>query len=177
MIFKVQKRTGEIVDFNFNKIEKAIFAAAKDVGGNDDVLAKKLTKEVVNHLDENFKDSIPDVEQIQDIVEKILIEFGHAVTAKSFILYRQKRSEQRSDKSVVVNVESTIAEYLNKLDWRVNANSNQGYSLGGMILNTSGKVTANYWLSHIYPKNVGDAHRNGDYHIHDLDMFAGYCAG
>ena len=74
-------------------------------------------------------------------------------------------------------MDKTISEYLNQQDWRVNANSNQGYSLGGLILNTSGKVTANYWLSHIYPADVAAAHRNGDYHIHDLDMFSGYCAG
>lgn len=76
-----------------------------------------------------------------------------------------------------VDVISTVEEYLNKLDWRVNANANQGYSLGGMILNMSGKITANYWLSHVYPKEVGEAHRSGDIHIHDLDMFSGYCAG
>lgn len=77
----------------------------------------------------------------------------------------------------MVEVGKTMEEYLDRSDWRVNANANSGYSLGGLILNTSGKVTANYWLSHMYPKEVGDAHRNGDYHIHDLDMFCGYCAG
>jgi ribonucleoside-triphosphate reductase len=77
----------------------------------------------------------------------------------------------------VVDVRSTIREYLDRADWRVNANSNQGYSLGGMILNTSGKVIANYWLSEVYPREVGEAHRSGDIHIHDLDMFSGYCAG
>ncbi len=76
-----------------------------------------------------------------------------------------------------MEVENTVTEYLNRSDWRVQANSNQGYSLGGLILNTAGKVTANYWLSYIYPQNVGDAHRNGDVHIHDLDMLSGYCAG
>lgn len=78
---------------------------------------------------------------------------------------------------VTVDVGSSIKEYLDRIDWRVNANSNQGYSLGGMILNTSGKVIANYWLSHVYPAAVGTAHRNADLHIHDLDMFSGYCAG
>ncbi|MCF7830791.1 ribonucleoside triphosphate reductase [Candidatus Gracilibacteria bacterium] len=177
MIFKVQKRTGEIVDFHPEKIAKAIFAAAKEIGGNNRELSEKLAKEVIKLLDKNFKDQIPTVEQIQDTVEKVLIEDGHAQTAKSYILYRERRAQSRSDKRVVVSVEDTISEYLNKLDWRVNANSNQGYSLGGMILNTSGKVTANYWLSHIYPKAVGDSHRNADFHIHDLDMFSGYCAG
>ena len=128
-------------------------------------------------LETLFPDVVPTVEQAQDAVEKVLIEEGHAQTAKAYILYRERRSEMREDRAVVVEVEKTIDEYLNQLDWRVNANSNQGYSLGGMILNTAGKITANYWLSHIYPRSVGDAHRNGDYHIHDLDMFSGYCAG
>ena len=78
---------------------------------------------------------------------------------------------------MTIKVKEALEEYLSRSDWRVNANSNQGYSLGGMILNTSGKVTANYWLSHIYPEKVGQSHRDGDFHIHDLDMFAGYCAG
>jgi ribonucleoside-triphosphate reductase (formate) len=177
MIFKVQKRTGEIVDFKPEKIGKAIFAAAKEIGGTDEVLAHKIAQDVIKLLDKLFKDKIPTVEEIQDTVEKVLIEGGHAITAKSYIIYREKRAQSRSDKQVVVSVGNTIKEYLNKLDWRVNANSNQGYSLGGMILNTSGKVTANYWLSHIYPQAVGDGHRNGDFHIHDLDMFCGYCAG
>ncbi len=97
--------------------------------------------------------------------------------AKSYILYRQKRAESRESRDVVVEVGKTMNEYLEKSDWRVNANANSGYSLGGLILNTSGKITANYWLSHVYPKEIGDAHRNADYHIHDLDMFCGYCAG
>ena len=76
-----------------------------------------------------------------------------------------------------VDAIATITEYLDRSDWRVNANANQGYSLGGMMLNTSGKVVANYWLSQVYPAVAGQAHRNADLHIHDLDMFAGYCAG
>ncbi|PID70238.1 ribonucleoside triphosphate reductase [bacterium DOLZORAL124_38_8] len=177
MVFKVQKRTGEIVDFNAQKIQKAIWAAAQAIDGKDEKMSKEIAQRVVDYLNEQYSEQVPSVEQIQDAVEKILTKEGHYQTAKSYILYREKRSQARSDKNVVVNVQNTISEYLNRLDWRVNANSNQGYSLGGMILNTSGKVTANYWLSHIYPQEVGDAHRNGDYHIHDLDMFAGYCAG
>jgi len=180
MIFKVQKRTGEIVDFRQEKITKAILAAIKATQETTEENAQELTQKVKEDLNIQFRDKIPAVEQIQDAVEKMLITTGLAQTAKSYILYRQKRAEERAKshtKSVTVSVESTIGEYLNKLDWRVNANSNQGYSLGGMILNTSGKVTANYWLSHIYPKDAGDAHRNGDFHIHDLDMFSGYCAG
>ena len=172
---KIQKRNGAIVDFDPNKIEKAIFAAAKAAGGKNLDEAKRLVDQVIVELEK--EDQVPTVEEIQDLVEKVLVQAGHPTTAKTYILYREKRAEKRADRDVVVEVEKTMDEYLNQLDWRVNANSNQGYSLGGMILNTAGKVTANYWLSHIYPKNVGDAHRNGDYHIHDLDMFSGYCAG
>ena len=82
-----------------------------------------------------------------------------------------------ADSPIQVEVQSAINEYLTRADWRVNANANQGYSLGGLILNVAGKVTANYWLSHVYAPQVGEAHRNGDIHIHDLDMLSGYCAG
>ena len=78
---------------------------------------------------------------------------------------------------IAVDVIDSVNEYLNGLDWRIQANANQGYSLGGLILNTAGKITANYWLSHIYPEKIGQAHREGAIHIHDLDMLAGYCAG
>jgi len=176
-VSKIQKRNGAIVDFDLSKIENAIFSAAKAVGGEDFDMAKKIASDVFNQISEQFKDTIPTVEQVQDCVEKELIEQGHASTSKSYILYRQQRSTQRQDKNIVIEVQNTMNEYLEKLDWRINANSNQGYSLGGMILNTSGKVTANYWLSYIYSKEIGEAHRNGDYHIHDLDMFSGYCAG
>ena len=176
-IHKIQKRNGTIADFALQKIEDAIFSAAKTVGGHDPEIEKNMAKLVETRLESQFSDRIPTVEEVQDTVEKVLIEAGHAQTAKAYILYREKRTELREDKKVTVEVEKTIDEYLNQVDWRVNANSNQGYSLGGMILNTAGKVTANYWLSHIYPRMVGDAHRNGDYHIHDLDMFSGYCAG
>lgn len=177
MISKIIKRNGEIVDFNPQKIQQAITKAVLAVGGEDLETPRKLTALVVDQINKIYSNSIPGVEDIQDMVEKILIEEGHAKTAKAYILYRGKRSERRYDKDVTIGVEKTISEYLNELDWRVSANSNQGYSLGGLILNTSGKVTANYWLSHIYPEDVASAHRNADFHIHDLDMFSGYCAG
>ncbi len=176
-ICKIQKRNGSIVDFDLGKIETAIEKAAEAVEKKDAVTARVLAEDVLNELETAFKDKIPTVEQVQDQVEETLIRYDYADIAKAYILYREKRREVREDKNVVVEVEKAVREYLEKLDWRVNANSNQGYSLGGLILNTAGGVIANYWLSHIYPKAVGDAHRNGDYHIHDLDMFSGYCAG
>ncbi|HCJ45313.1 MAG: ribonucleoside triphosphate reductase [Candidatus Moranbacteria bacterium] len=176
-IYKVQKRNGGIVDFDLEKIERAIEKSAEAVGKKNEVKVSVLAKEVYKDLEKKFEDGIPTVEDAQDSVEQVLIEHDYADIAKAYILYREKRREVREEKNVVIQVEKAVTEYLEKLDWRVNANSNQGYSLGGLILNTAGSVIANYWLSHIYPKAIGDAHRNGDYHIHDLDMFSGYCAG
>jgi ribonucleoside-triphosphate reductase (formate) len=175
---KIQKRNGTIVSYTPEKIVKAIKNAAagaqyKLTEMNLDIIISHVEKE----LSTEFSEQIPHVEQIQDLVEESLIHFGHAPVAKAYILYRDTRRKDREDRQVTVDVTSTIDEYLKRADWRVNANSNQGYSLGGMILNTSGKVTANYWLSRIYPEAIGTAHRNADIHVHDLDMFSGYCAG
>jgi anaerobic ribonucleoside-triphosphate reductase len=117
------------------------------------------------------------IEQIQDEVERVLIEAGHFATARAYIVYREQHRALRADRKAMVDVERSVNEYLDPPDWRVNANANQGYSLGGLILNVSGKVVANYWLDHVYPPEVGLAHREADLHIHDLDMLAGYCAG
>ncbi|NCS99535.1 ribonucleoside triphosphate reductase, partial [Candidatus Parcubacteria bacterium] len=176
-IYKVQKRNGSIVDFDIAKIIRAITLAIDSLEHIDTVDSTILSGEVCIQLEEMYGGQIPTVEQIQDVVEDVLIHYDYPEIAKAYILYREKRRESRETKDVVVEVQKTIGEYLARSDWRVQANSNQGYSIGGMILNSSGKVTANYWLSHIYPKMIGDAHRNGDYHIHDLDMLAGYCAG
>ena len=176
-IYKIQKRSGAIVDFNLAKVEDAILKAMIVTETTDKIAAFTVAREVYLKLETTFGDSIPTVEKIQDMVEEVLIEYGYAKVAKAYILYRAKREEAREEKNVVVEVDKTISEYLDRLDWRVNANANQGYSLGGMILNTAGKVVANYWLSHIYPREIGDVHRNADVHIHDLDMFSGYCAG
>lgn len=177
MPHKIKKRNGTIVDYNSDKIFHAISSAMHSIERDlDESVLTALVQEVDDELEQSYKDSIPSVEDVQDCVEKILIHFDYSDIAKSYILYRDQRKRVR-DHKVTVDVEKTLSEYLQKLDWRVNANSNQGYSLGGMILNTAGKVTANYWLSHIYPAYVGDAHRNADLHIHDLDMFSGYCAG
>ncbi len=175
-LYKVMKRNGSVVNFDRYKIENALKKAIISVNKthtNEDI--HQLTDEIIQHLEES--DSIPNVEQIQDAVEQVLIAHNYAAVAKSYILYRQNREEVRQTKNIVVEVGHTMEEYLNKSDWRVNANANSGYSLGWLILNTSWKITANYWLSHIYPIEIGTSHRNGDYHIHDLDMFCGYCAG
>ncbi|MDD2693774.1 MAG: ribonucleoside triphosphate reductase [Candidatus Gracilibacteria bacterium] len=176
-IYKIKKRNSTIVTFERIKIEFAIEKAIRAVGGSDFSTLPNMVDEVVDLTEFRHGDDIPTVEQIQDIIEEVLIKHEHDTVAKAYILYRAKRTEARDDTQIMLEVGKTLEEYLEKSDWRVNANANSGYSLGGLILNTSGKMTASYWLSHIYPKEVGNAHRNGDYHIHDLDMFCGYCAG
>ena len=141
------------------------------MGGTDFSKVPSFVDQIIIQIEEKIGKGIPNIEFIQDIVEEFLIKDGHDSVAKAYIVYRAKRAEARSDEAIVVEVGKTMDEYLQKSDWRVNANANSGYSLGGLILNTSGKITANYWLSHIYPTEVGNTHRNGDYHIHDLDMF------
>jgi len=174
--FKVKKRNGSFVTFDEAKIETAIRKSILSVWWDDFSEVPNLTKKVIRLLSKKVWESIPTVEEIQDSVEEILIKEWHDKVAKSFILYRQKRNEVRTTKDVVVDVWNTMQEYLNRSDWRVNANANSWYSLGWLILNVAWKVTANYWLSYIYPKEIGDLHRNWDYHIHDLDMFSWYCA-
>ncbi|MBO5442224.1 MAG: ribonucleoside triphosphate reductase [Alphaproteobacteria bacterium] len=176
-IESVTKRDGTLAPFDSNKIYNAILKAGTNTGEFGEQESWLLTAQVLKVLTHKFSESLPSIEQIQDVVEQVLISANYFATAKAYILYRDQRNRMRSDKKVMVDVESSINEYLEKLDWRVNANANQGYSNGGLILNVSGKVTANYWLSHVYPAEVGEAHRNGDIHIHDLDMLAAYCAG
>ncbi len=178
---RVQKRDGAQVAFDAGKIETAIQRAGRATGEFDELEAKLLTAQVVKVLAHRFgrqgTAQIPDIEGIQDVVEQTLISANHFETARSYIVYREQRAKLRRDQHTLVDVASSINEYLDRSDWRVSANANQGYSLGGLILNTSGKMIANYWLNHVYPPQVGEAHRNGDLHIHDLDMLAGYCAG
>ena len=136
-----------------------------------------MTNLAITTVENNIWDNIPNIEDIQDAVEQVLVKQGHDEVAKAYIVYRKKRDESRKDRSVVIEVGNTMNEYLDKADWRVNSNANIGYSIGWLILNSSWKITANYWLSHVYPEEVGNNHRNWDYHIHDLDMFTWYCAG
>ena len=171
------KRDGRRVPFDAAKIRSAIARAGQASGEFEADEADLLTAQVTKVLIHRFHGNPPAIEQIQDVVEQTLIAANHLKTARAYIVYREQHAKLRADRKTLVDVESSINEYLNRQDWRVNANANQGYSLGGLILNVSGKVTANYWLSHVYAPEIGEAHRNGDVHIHDLDMLAGYCAG
>jgi ribonucleoside-triphosphate reductase len=173
----VVKRSGTLAPLDGDKIRSAIERAGKATGAFDASEAQLLTIQTLKVLAHRFHDRAPHIEQVQDVVEQVLISANHAATARAYIVYREQRTRLRSDQRTLVDVASSMNEYLDRADWRVNANANQGYSLGGLILNVSGKVVANYWLSHVYPPEIGRAHREGYLHIHDLDMLAGYCAG
>ena len=175
---RIVKRDGTQVIFNSEKIMSAVRRAGEATGEFDEEEASLLTNQVTKVLRHRFsKGILPTIEQIQDVVEQVLISANYYKTARAYIVYREQRGKLRQDKKTLIDVASSVNEYLEKADWRVNANANQGYSLGGLILNVSGKIIANYWLSHVYPQAAGEAHRSGDFHIHDLDMLAGYCAG
>ncbi|CAB3911093.1 ribonucleoside triphosphate reductase [Achromobacter deleyi] len=172
----ILKRDGRVVEFDRAKIAAAIAAAGHSTGELDADVAQALTAAVIDALaaDGNV---CPGVETIQNQVEETLVRAGYWRTARAYIVYREQHARLRSLRHTLVDVESAMEEYLEQRDWRVNANANQGYSLGGLILNVAGKVTANYWLSNVFTPEAGRAHREGDIHIHDLDMLSGYCAG
>jgi len=175
---RIRRRDGSDTPFDSERILSAIRRAGEASGEFAGDEARLLTSQVVKVLSHgHFPGGVPDIERVQDIVEQTLIAANHLRTARAYISYRDRHERLRADRRTIVDVASSVNEYLERADWRVNANANQGYSLGGLILNTSGKVIANYWLSHVYSPEAGVAHREGDIHIHDLDMLAGYCAG
>ncbi|MDP1529378.1 MAG: ribonucleoside triphosphate reductase [Rhodoferax sp.] len=179
---EVVKRDGQRADFDMGKIRSALLRAGQASGEFGEAEADLLTAQVAKVLIHSLRGSPPKIEQpgierIQDVVEQSLIAANHLATARAYIVYRETHKKLRQDRKTVVDVEASINEYLSRQDWRVNANANQGYSLGGLILNVSGKVVANYWLNHVYSPELGEAHREGALHVHDLDMLAGYCAG
>lgn len=177
MITSIIKRDGSIEPFNPEKIVIAISKAGSATGEFDNQVSKELVQSMVLPRVNARKGRAISVEDVQDIVENVLFDTAFEKTYKAYTIYRENRRKNRDARKAFIDVEKSMNEYLRQDDWRVRANANQGYSLGGMILNISGKVTANYWLNNVYPEEVGVAHRNGDYHIHDLDMLSGYCAG
>lgn len=178
----VVKRSGEIAPYDRTKIETAIEKAIEAVEKNKDPdRAAKLTDKVEENLRLQLAGkrahSIPAIEEIQDIVETVLIESREVEVAKAYIIYRSNHEATRNAKKLMININNTMGGYLGQSDWRVNENANVNYSLGGLILHNSGAITANYWLNNVYTKEIAEAHKTCAFHIHDLSMFSGYCAG
>lgn len=178
MLEFIRKRDGRLAPFEEQKIASAIQKAVRAVGGSDMQQAAGIARQVVGILEVIYKDGrIPTVENVQDLVEKILIENGHARTAKSFILYRQQHAALRETQTFIKEAIDSIDSYLTQEDWRVNENANMGYSLQGLNNHIASNVTSNYWLNKIYPHYIAEAHREGDFHLHDLGMLSVYCCG
>lgn len=178
MVEFIRKRDGRLVPFEEEKIAGAIQKAVRAVGGSDMDKAGRIARQVVGILEVLYKDAqVPTVENVQDLVEKILIENGHAKVAKNYILYRKQREALRKTKEFMRESIASIDSYLTQEDWRVNENANMGYSLQGLNNHIAANITSNYWLNKIYPAPIADAHRQGDFHLHDLGMLSVYCCG
>ena len=174
---QIRKRDGRIEPFEKIKITKAIFKAAIACGGEDEELAGALADQVVALAEEKYGDRIPDVEGIQDIVEKVLIENGHARTAKAYILYREKRRGAREINALIGATIDMFGDYLGDKDWGIKENANMQKSVNGLNNYVREAFTKKYWLHEIYPDDVRKAHESGEAHIHDLGFFGPYCAG
>ena len=177
MITQIRKRDGRIVGFKHEKITWAIFKAATAVGGNNWTMAEDLTHEVIEMATRKYRDGLAEVEGIQDIVEKVLIENGHAKTAKAFILYREKRRSAREANALIGATINMFSDYLGDKDWQVQENANTQRSINGMNNYVRETFTKQYWLHEVYPTEVREAHQSGEMHLHDLGFFGPYCAG
>lgn len=177
-MYQVIKRDNSIVAFGLNKITDAIKKAF-------DACQRDYTQDVIDLLglrvtadfEPKVKNHLISVEDIQDSVESILSQSGYADVAKAYILYRKQHETVRNVSNTILDYKALVDSYVNVEDWRVKENSTVTYSVGGLILSNSGAITANYWLSEIYDKEIAEAHRNADIHLHDLSMLTGYCAG
>ncbi|HLN46412.1 MAG TPA: ribonucleoside triphosphate reductase [Candidatus Sulfotelmatobacter sp.] len=173
----VLKRDSKLEPFEQERITNAIWKAAKAVGGKDREQSKRISDQVVTELKNRYgEDGVPTVEEIQDTVEKMLIENGHAQTAKAFILYRKQHQDMRELAALLSNAD-LVDQYLNLEDWRVKENSNMSYSLQGLNNHLSSTVIAKYWITRIYPQDIANSHFSGDIHIHDLGVLGPYCVG
>ena len=176
-IIQIRKRDDRIVDFSQDKITKAIFNATRAIGAPDKVKSEKISDLVIERVNEKFHErSIPAVEEIQDVVEEVLIENKLIKVAKAYIIYRDQHAKMR-DLRTMIDSDELMEGYLRQLDWKVKENSNMDYSLQGLNNYVSSNISTNYWLNKVYSPDIRDAHVNGDFHIHDLQLLAPYCCG
>ena len=177
MLERIRKRDGKIEPFQRAKIACAIYKAAVACGGSDFVLAEQLAEQVVHLAEQAYTHAIPRVEEIQDLVERVLIKQGHARTAKAYILYREKRASARNTSALVAAAAKMFSDYLGERDWRVRENANSQKSINGLDNYLRESMIKSNWLYGVYPAEVRNAHLDGDAHIHDLGFYAPYCAG
>ncbi|MBD3398066.1 ribonucleoside triphosphate reductase [Candidatus Micrarchaeota archaeon] len=175
-IYQIRKRDGTVVLFDRKRIRDAIWKAFRVTGEGDKDRAENLSDQVVNILNHKYSEKHPSVEQIQDIVEEVLIINKYVKTAKAYILYRSQHSQLRDLGHLMKNVEM-IDSYLENDDWRIKENANMAYSLQGLNTHISSLIVSQYWLSKVYSPVIGDAHKNGDFHVHDLNTLGAYCVG
>jgi len=170
-IEKIAKRDGRVVPFDVAKIYVAVTKALGAVGDNDLAKAERVTNDVIGILEITCRQGrVPDVEEVQDLVEKMLIQNGYADAAKAYILYREQHARIRDGKKLLAGAVSMVDEYLRESDWRVKENSNMTYSLPGLNENLSSEVLANNWLTRVYNEKIREAHLSGDFHLHDLGV-------
>jgi ribonucleoside-triphosphate reductase (formate) len=177
MVTQIRKRDGHKEAFHKEKITWAIFKAATACGGKDFEKAERLCNQVVEAVEKKFAGQIPDVESVQDLVEKVLIENGHAQTAKAYILYREKRKGAREINALIGATIDMFSGYLGDNDWQIQENANTQKSVNGLNNYIRESFTKKYWLHEVYPSDVREAHESGACHIHDLGFFGPYCAG
>ncbi len=177
MVNKIRKRDGSVVPFQNEKVAEAIWKAVKAVGGTDREKSKKLAVIVVEELNKRYGEhGVPEVEEVQDLVEKVLIEEGHAKVAKAYILYRKSHEELRNVKGLFDTIEA-VDDYIGMNDWMIKENSNKSFSLQGLNNYIATKIISNYWIRRVYPEAIRKVHENGDLHLHDLDTLGAYCVG
>jgi ribonucleoside-triphosphate reductase len=175
MFEKIKKRDGRIVEFDSSKITSAVAKAGKATGEFDEREARKLTLKILTLAHELHLGPLPDVESIQDIVERVLLDSPFYKSAKAYIIYREQHAQIRAI-STSANID-LVDHYIQKLDWKIKENSNMSFSLQGLNNYISSDITSEYWLNKIYPPEIRDAHKNGDFHIHDLSLLSVYCVG
>jgi ribonucleoside-triphosphate reductase len=173
---KIVKRNGVVSDFQIEKIEHAIFKAMRAIGNPSRARAKELSIEVFEKLVEENQIDFPTVEQVQDIVEKVLFEKENFQLVKSYLLYRKQREQSRNAKELFGNIDA-MDDYLGMHDWRIKESANSAYSLQGLNQHISTLITSQYWLTKLYPENISNAHKQGYFHIHDLGFLSVYCVG
>jgi anaerobic ribonucleoside-triphosphate reductase len=177
-ITKVQKRNGDIVEFVPEKIFNAVFKAITATKQGNGKKTQQISESVIKILNRRFKkDEIPNVEQIQDIIEEVLILEGETVAAKGFILYREQRRIIRESQLTAEEAVDRVDNYLDRLDWEVQENSNMTFSLQGLNHYGVSYIVKKYWLNKVYPSEVREANQSGDIHLHNLDTLACYCVG